>query len=165
MHYFSHMSRILKNTALLLSLFLVLFFACDTQQSAKEKPQSPSFDWLVGDWQRTNDIATNQTSEYWEKQSATEFAGLGCALSAGDTTFLEKIRLYRSTEGWYYEVTGVNEEPVPFRITAVQKEGFIAENPDNEFPKIIRYRRAGDNLTASVSADGNEIFFDFVKSN
>ena len=64
---------------------------------------------------------------------------------------------------WFFEVTGVHEAPVKFRIVAVQPSGLIAENPDNEFPKKIQYMLTGSGLRAVISDQQNEIAFEFIE--
>mgnify|MGYP001799546497 CR=1 FL=1 len=150
--------------------FSVLFFvlmvaiACQpSQQQGEKRADIASFDWLTGEWQRQNDDAGKQTFEYWQQLSDTVYTGLGCTLTAGDTTFREDLRIHKTDGAWFFEVTGVHEAPVQFRIVAVQPSGFIAENPDNPFPKEIRYSRTGVGLRAVISDEQNEIAFEFVE--
>lgn len=144
-------------------LILIAFSCQPAQQKEKKQSDIASFDWILGEWQRQNDEDGKQTYEFWQQSSDTVYHGLGCTIAAGDTTFREDLRIHRSDESWYYEVTGVHETPVQFKIVAVQPTGFLAENHANEFPKEIRYSRTGVGLHAVVSDQQFEIAFDFVK--
>ncbi|MEL7145442.1 MAG: DUF6265 family protein [Bacteroidota bacterium] len=157
------MRRFFVRSVIMVVHLLLFAFAC---QPASQKDESrsglASFSWLVGEWQRENDDVGKQTFEYWEQLSDTVYTGLGCTIAAGDTTFREDLRIHRSAGSWFLEVTGVHEEPVQFKIIAVQPTGFLATNPDNEFPKEIRYTKTENALSAVISDGQNEIAFDFI---
>ncbi len=144
---------------LLFALLVVSFFSC--QQEKSQERSETNFDWVLGDWQRSNDEAGKTTYEYWKKESNKEYIGLGCTLFAGDTIFRENLKINRRKGAWWLVVTGTDNNPVSFRIVSVKKAGLNAENPDNEFPKYIKYRLEGDQLKAIVADDSNEIEFNF----
>lgn len=56
-------------------LVLLISFSCSSR----------NFDWLCGNWVRTNDEEGYRTYENWMKNSNTEYIGLGCTLQDGDT--------------------------------------------------------------------------------
>ena len=118
------------------------------------------FDWLLGDWLRSNDTAGKTTFEKWYKKSDQEYQGIGYTLEKQDTVFKENLRLVPLNNQWHLEVTGVNESPTYFVVTNRTATSFISENPDNEFPKIIKYDLVGDSLKAEVSA--GEMMVSFV---
>lgn len=150
----------LKQTLLLIFISSIcIFSSCQPEKSSESN--ETNFDWIVGDWQRSNEESGKKTYEYWEKESGKEYAGLGCTIFAGDTTFREDLRIYRKKGAWWLEVTGIEKDIVQFRIVSVKEKGLNAENPDNEFPKYIKYRLVEDQLKAFISDDNNEIEFVF----
>ena len=140
-------------------LSLLICFSC--QQEKSKEGNSVNFDWLIGEWLRSNEEDGKMTYEYWQKISQKEYKGLGCTVFAGDTTFKEDLKIHRSEGAWWLKVTGLDNSPVSFRIVSVKKNGLNAENPDNEFPKFIKYRLIDDQLKAFVSDDNNKIEFVF----
>ena len=48
-------------------------------------PSTESFDWLVGEWQRTNEKEGRETFEMWNKVTDYEYSGFGVTLQDGDT--------------------------------------------------------------------------------
>lgn len=137
-------------------LLILLFVSCNSSQEAQ-------FDWLLGNWERTNDTKGNKTYEYWTKKSNTEYIGLGCTLKEKDTVFKENIHLIKDKEQWVFKVIGVNETPTLFSITSLNKTSFTCENPENEFPKKIIYSSENGNLKAVISAGETQIPFLFKK--
>jgi len=156
----------MKNTVLIL---LILISISCSQNNRRDQsltialPTSHNFDWLEGSWIRSNDEEGNSTYEYWMKNSATEYTGLGCTLRGVDTIFKEGLRLIKSGEEWSLEVTGVNEDPTLFLIINHTDSSFECENKVNEFPKLIEYSVHKDILLAKISDEETEISFSFTK--
>lgn len=137
-------------------LIIIALSACNTTQTTQ-------FDWLIGSWERTNDSDGNKTYESWSKKSNTEYIGLGCTLKNKDTVFKENIHLIKIKEQWVFKVIGVNETPTIFKFISNTTSSFTFENPENEFPKRIKYSFDGENLKAIISDDNNEVPFLFKK--
>ncbi len=159
-----------KNIGLVLGIFTALLWFSCTQNavSNQEPPEHPKqFDWLVGNWQRTNDAEGKETYEQWQSLSATQYQGLGFTLEAGDTVFKEDLLLVQREGNWYFEVRGVNEKATIFPLTQMDSISFQCENPENEFPKIIHYSREGAGLKAVISADDFELpfYFEAIEAN
>lgn len=123
-----------------------------------------NFDWLIGQWQRTNDGAGKQTFEQWSKINESEYVGLGCTLQGVDTVFKENIKLIKSKDGWHLHVLQKNAaSPTTFVVTKMDASSFVCENAENDFPKMIHYTFAGDKMIATISGGGNEIPFTFER--
>jgi hypothetical protein len=122
------------------------------------------FDWLLGNWHRSNEQEGKETFEHWTKVSDTEYIGLGYTMMENDTIWKEDIRLIRAENGWVFQVTVPEEsQPVLFRLTNADAESFTCENAENDFPKLIRYYKNGDNINAMISGGGMEIPFEFAR--
>ena len=69
------------------------------------------------------------------------------------------MTLHKQNDIWTLSVVGPNEKPTLFQVTSQETNSFIAQNPENEFPKEIKYFYFDDVLTAKVSAGKTEISF------
>ena len=151
----------------LLAIFLFIgLLACNqnnTNSNTEESTSTPSLDWLLGDWKRTNDKEGKQTFEHWEKISDEAYLGLGFTLQEKDTVFKENMKLFPIDGVWNLEVTGVNENATYFHFTNQTKNSFVCENPNNEFPKKIEYQFLDKKLKAKISGGEMEVAFDFEK--
>ena len=123
---------------------------------------SADFGWLVGEWQRINDMDEKRTFESWSKISNTHYSGEGFTLSGVDTVFKENIELVTNGESWLLNVSQGREPKVRFVLTHIDSLSFISENPKNAFPKRIEYKRLGHNLEAIIAADSTSISFKFM---
>lgn len=125
--------------------------------------QANNFDFLVGEWQRTNDEAGQQTFETWNKQNDSTYIGHSYTLSGPDTVWQENTILSPMAGTWFLQVCMPGDTvSTDFRITASDSQSFTCENPENEFPKIINYRKAGLELHAEISGGGDTMTFLFA---
>lgn len=131
----------------------------------KTSGSSAGFEYLLGNWKRSNEKEDRETFENWTKENNSEFRGVGFTLQNGDTIWQEKIILMLSNDVWEYKVTGRGEaQPKVFRLTRINEDGFTAENPENEFPQRIEYQKSGNKLIATISGDTMVIPFEFEKT-
>ena len=123
-----------------------------------------SLEWLTGKWNRTNMKPGRHGYEIWQSVPGIELKGWGVIMKGKDTLFLEKFQLLVKDNVVYYEAD-VKENPAPvyFRLTAVNADGFICENPEHDFPKKIEYKREGNKLKAIISGNGKSIEYNFTK--
>lgn len=150
---------------LLLIICGISLLSCGEKQRNSEHNLSPTptLDWLIGNWERTNDEEESQTHETWKKISDEEYLGISWTIENNDTVFKENLRVAKIKNQWNLEVTGVNEAPILFPITEFSKYSFISENEQNEFPKKIVYTQEDQNLKAVISDRENEITFLFER--
>lgn len=98
-----------------------------------------SFYWLTGTWQMNNPGAV--ISEKWDPLDDRTMTGESTMTrNTGETILLEKIQLAFRGKDYYYipAAQGQNNgQPVPFRITSFSENGFVAGNPEHDFPKRI----------------------------
>jgi hypothetical protein len=142
---------------ILISFLLVLnVAACYAQQHP--------FDWLLGTWKLEN----KNVFEVWEFSDENMLRGISYKVSGVDTTVMEKISLIRrGTDYFYVPEVAENNGAIEFRITSRDNDSFVAENPQHDFPKIIRYtivrKQAGIFISASVEGNGKVIPYHFEK--
>lgn len=147
----------MKNLTTLCALLLCL--SC--VETKKQEVLTSDFDFLLGDWERTNTKPGIITKEHWTIRSRTQYVGHGYTLEKGDTIFQEYMRLTKEKDLWTLEVEGPNEDPVPFEVTGFATNEFTAQNPTNQFPTTIFYSYFDDTLSAKVSNDTQELRFIF----
>lgn len=150
-----------KSVLLIFGLFLL---GCE--QSIDEPPESEinsaKFDWLLGKWEKTEENSINQTFETWTKENDSSYRGHGIVVAGGDTIWQEHMLFHMENELWKMIIkTPENQDQVSFNLTSFDSTSFIVENPTHDFPKIISYSRASDELCALVKNDTMSIYFDF----
>ena len=155
--------------ALLPLLFFFAIIGC------KDKPAEdvvanpvavvPSFDWLVGDWERTNGAEEGQqTYEQWQKKSTLYYEGIGYTMEDTDTVWKENIVLFENDQDWYFSVKGSNDTTeTNFLLTDINENYFKCQNVVNPFPKIIEYKSVENGLEAKISGGGEGITFNFIQ--
>jgi hypothetical protein len=145
----------------ILSTFISLIFLCIPSYA-----QQQEFGWLLGTWK----LKDKNVYEEWSKsKEPDELEGRSYRIKDKDTTISEVIRMRYNNDAFYYipDVAG-DQEPVFFKITKYDAHSFVAENPQHDFPKIIRYnyqRREGssDLIEAVIEGDGKVIQYTFVR--
>lgn len=141
-------------------LLLVLVIGFSLKIGAQ--PSNPNFDWLVGNWLRTNEQAGMRTVENWVKVSVGEYHGFSCTVKETDTVWQEKVVLHLVDKQWHYAVTGKDAlRPTTFILIKIEKTGFVAHQPENDFPKYITYNRDKNRLNAWISDEKKKIPFEF----
>ena len=158
-----------KNILSLVGFIIVFFQLSCSNNSGSEKfnihetESKINLDWLIGNWERTNDEAGQKTFENWRKDSAEIYIGEGFTLAENDTIFIEDLKIMKIDDIWNFEVTGVNESPTYFKFINDTENSFTCENKLNDFPKTIMYSFDNNMLTVIISDDSNKIIFSFVK--
>ncbi len=120
------------------------------------------FDWLSGSWQRASTSNEKLTREIWHEKNGS-LHGIGVSTIGGDTTFREEMDFLFDSDKPYLRIVGTGLDTVLFTITSTQDKSFVAENPENEFPKKIVYQRSNDTLRAQISAGEAKVDFIFIK--
>ena len=125
-----------------------------------------NFDWLLGNWERTNEQKGKVTREIWKKSSSTEYVGVSFTRQGEQIVWQENLKLVGNQGDWRLLVIGEGEaHPTEFRLTHIGKQDLTSENPQNTFPTQIRYARVEDRLEAKVSGANTELTFAFTKVN
>ncbi|MBU1014079.1 MAG: hypothetical protein KKG99_13855 [Bacteroidetes bacterium] len=159
--------KFLKNNILhyacMVAVATMLSCINSSTQTNNDAESLNNFDWLIGNWIRTNEMEPKITHERWTKASNTEYIGMGFTLQSLDTIFKEEIRLVKMDKKWIYEVSGVNDSPTLFELSTISENSFVCENDENEFPKKIKYTLLREELIAIISDENTEISFHFKR--
>ncbi|MGV0924779.1 DUF6265 family protein [Empedobacter tilapiae] len=147
--------------------FLLLFsFSLNSCQTNKTSPNKTSFDFLVGEWIRTNEKSDRKTYENWKKVDKNTFLGCGFTIKNNDTISQEHLTISKIDDKWILKVNldKTKNETTDFKLINSDKNSFILENQENDFPKIIKYWKVGNQLKAEISNDeSSKIDFVFEK--
>lgn len=157
----------MKKLAIVTSCFIALL-ACNNEQTAApaETVAPPaSYDWLLGNWQRTNDTEGRLTFENWTKLNDSTYLSHGFTLKGADTVWQEYVRLSPQNNTWLFSVkmNPADSTTTDFTVTEQGETFFNCENPQNDFPKLIKYKKSDDKLLAEISADTMKVNYVFEK--
>lgn len=115
-----------------------------------------SFNWLLGTWKM--ETKKGIILEKWSSSNDSTFSGKSILVrsSSGDTVLLEKIQFVKRNNDFFYIPVAEgqnNNQPVEFKLTSYNEKGFVAENPEHDFPKRIIYNLINkDSIHAVVDA-------------
>lgn len=149
------MRKIITVTAILLTLQTIVNRL--TAQSTKLK----QLNWLTGKW--VMQVKKGTSYEIWGIVNDSTYQSHCFIITPnGDTIPQESAKLVCRSGICYYIPTVPNQNnghAVTFKITALSKKGFVAENPEHDFPQRITYTlKSADKLFASVDGKYNNKF-------
>jgi Domain of unknown function (DUF6265) len=143
----------MKRNFICISLIILLTGFVGFHENISDKMKA--FKWLIGSWQMNT--AKGFIAEEWKTSGEQGYAGKSWFINKdSSTTPFEIIQLVYRNKQYYYIATADgqnNELPVEFKITAFSSSGFVAENPQHDFPKRITYRLINkDSIHAWIDA-------------
>jgi hypothetical protein len=143
----------MKRSFICISLIILLTGFVGLHEKVSDKMKA--FRWLIGSWR----MNTNKGSiaEEWKTITDHSYAGKSWFINKDSSIRpFEKIQLLYKNKQYYYIPTADgqnNELPVEFRITSFSSSGFVAENPQHDFPKRITYKLINkDSIHAWIDA-------------
>lgn len=111
--------------------------------------------WLAGHWSSGDDARWSE--EHWLPPRGGILLGVNRSGGAGGARGFEFLRIQADTDGTpIYWASPGGASAVAFRMTASTTGSATFENPANDFPTRIVYRRDGDRLVATVSNGDDE---------
>ena len=122
--------------------------------------QQSEFGWLIGTWQEAK-----YSFEIWKEQdSFLSASAYQIDHQTGSKIINEEIKLIKKENDFYYipDIAGP-QGPVQFKITFFDKNSFVAENFEHDFPKKIVYKRTGELLDATISGGSKSLHFTFKR--
>jgi hypothetical protein len=136
--------------------YLPVFISC----RQKEEKTIHTFNWLNGSWAMQGGDGT--VTEQWKQVNDSLMEGSSDFIKGDSVIPFEKIRMFRRGSDYFYEARAAgqnNEQPVEFKLSSFSDSGFVAENPQHDFPKRITYRMVKkDSIHAFV--DGGPVMPD-----
>lgn len=132
--------------------------APDPQATPSQAPDALApLSFLEGAWRATQPDGS-QVEERWTAPRGGMMLATNQAIRGGETVMFEFLRIEALPEGVFYFPSPRGKERTPFRMVHVEGNATrgiaVFENPDNEFPMRITYRREGDSLIATLEGKG-----------
>ena len=118
--------------------------------------------WMAGSWEATRGKASIE--EHWTQPAGGTLFGVNRTLVAGKTKAFEFLRIETREEGIFYVAQPGGRPPTDFKLTKLEKQEVVFENPEHDFPQRIIYRKESDGtLHARVEGkqNGKEAGTDF----
>lgn len=161
----------MKSNRLIIVFLIALQVSCGNRAtsthdlaSGSGEPVIEDFDWMLGEWTRTNDEGDKATFENWRKKDQSHYIGFSFTMQDSDTVWQETVDLVKTNDSWSFDVKGKSEtQPTKFRLITIEDGRFVSENQTNEFPKVIEYWKIEDGLHAKISGVDMEVLFVFQK--
>ena len=135
----------------------IVMFCCFWLLACNNKNEQPQkgidqLKWLSGNWQTKGEEVT--TTEEWSEVHDGHMHGRSDIIKGDSVIPFETVEIFKRDSSFFYEVKAAgqnNEQPVAFRMTSFSDSGFVAENPQHDFPKRITYRLVNkDSIHASI---------------
>jgi hypothetical protein len=149
----------MKTNTLFSIIILVLISANSSVAQKKE------FGRLIGTWK----LKGENVFETWTlADDGKSLNAVSKRINGTQSSTPEETKLVFKKNSFYYipDVTG-EQGPVDFKITSFDENGFVAENPNHDFPKLIRYKFVTKDgkefIEAAIEGDGKVIPYDFEK--
>lgn len=140
-------------------LRLIVLLACVLLPAGawcfQEKGASPAkigqLAWLQGTW--FSDDGSEIVEEQWLKPRGGMMLGVNRTVPAKGAAKFEFMRLAETPEGLTFFASPGGKPATPFPAVEVGENRVVFENPKNDFPTRILYRREGDLLHGAI--EGN----------
>ena len=113
-------------------------------------------EWMSGNWVRSHEKVLQE--EYWSTPAGGVMVGIHRDAFVGRNAFFEYLRIEQRDDDVFYVAVPSNQKQAEFKLTTLEENRAVFENPEHDFPTKIVYERDGDMLTAIVSGliDGEE---------
>ena len=111
--------------------------------------------WMAGRWQSAE--GERWTEEQWSDPRGGAMMGFSRAGRGGEEGEYEHLRLAPGDDGVPVYLASPHGRPaIAFRLVERGETSAAFANPAHDFPQLIRYRRDGRTMTATISAaDGS----------
>ena len=108
--------------------------------------------WLAGGWR--GEMGRAVIEEHWTKAAGGMMLGVSRTVVGDKAVGFEFLRVEARPEGVYYVAQPNGRAGTEFKLTELEGESAVFENPEHDHPKIIRYRKNEDgSLTARIEGD------------
>lgn len=130
----------MKPIPMLLSLFLLLAVA---DVAPAQAPQSHKLAWLQGCWAMVNQ--ERAVEEQWMAPRGKTMIGSSRTVDGTNLVGYEFMMIREQGDRYAFEVRPSGKAPIVFTSSTLTDSSVVFENPQQDFPQKIGYRRDGDN--------------------
>jgi len=111
--------------------------------------------WFVDRWIYTDDEET--TYENWVKTNDTLYSGESYTVRDGDTIFNEQLKIEKDGDDVFYTaIVKHNPGPVSFKLTEINNNKAVFENPKHDFPTRITYELRNNSILYAKAEGKNK---------
>lgn len=133
--------------------------ATATEGEAKKKTLA-DLAFISGSWEGKTGPAV--VEEHWTPASGGAMLAVNRTVAGGKMVAFEYLRIVERADGVFYVAQPGGGKPTEFKLTSLEGEKAVFENPAHDFPKAISYEKKKDgSLVATVSGDGKSEEFPF----
>jgi hypothetical protein len=134
-----------------------VFLACAPVLLAAQAPPGRAsiadVAWMAGTWASADGERT--VEEHWTSPAGGTMLAVSRTIIGGRLTEFEFLRIVERDGRLVYVAQPDGRPPTEFAMTRVESTSVTFENPEHDFPKMIRYLvRADGNLVASIAGAG-----------
>jgi hypothetical protein len=124
--------------------------AAAAQPQATASASVADLSWFAGAWRAEQGKMAFE--ERWTDGEGGAMLATSKTLSGGKMVFFEFLRIVAGKEGGVaYVAQPAGRPPTEFRLTSLDGQSAVFENPEHDHPKVIRYwRNADGSMTAKV---------------
>jgi len=146
----------MRNCFFLLAIFLLFVQFINVEN---KKNCIAQFKWMNGSWKMIT--KNGMIIESWKTINDSTMEGKSFFIKNNtDSTFLESIEMVARNNQCYYRPTA-NEQnenkAVAFKVSSFNQKGFVAENPEHDFPKRIIYLLINNDSIHAFIDGGSEL--------
>jgi hypothetical protein len=110
--------------------------------------------WIGGTW--VGGAGPQSLEERWTPPGGGAMLGVSRTIRDGKMIEFEYLRIVERDGGLVYVAQPNGRPPTEFVLTAIDPASATFENPQHDYPKMIRYaKRADGGLDATISAGGS----------
>lgn len=127
----------------------------DTPPSSTPLEELQRLSWMSGTWEVSGGGKTIE--EHWRPLQGTSMLGCSHTFDAQQTFFFEHLRITLLNERIVYIVLPGGANKTTFFCRLNENEVVEFENPDHDYPQLIRYEKTSAGITATISRiDGSQ---------
>lgn len=111
--------------------------------------------WIADRWIYTDGKET--TYENWVKTNDTLYSGESYTVRDGDTVFNEQLKIEKNGDDVFYTaIVKHNPGPVSFKLTEINNNKAVFENPEHDFPTRITYELRNNSVLYAKAEGKNK---------
>ena len=144
----------MKRPWLTLGLVILSVSASDSARAGAQEDLG-GLSWLAGGWR--GEMGRAVIEEHWTKAAGGMMLGVSRTVVGDKAVGFEFLRIEVRADGVYYVAQPNGRAGTDFKLTKLEGESAVFENPEHDFPKRIIYSREGTHsLAARVEGDGGK---------
>jgi hypothetical protein len=126
----------------------------DATSPSKAASKLDELAWLAGAWSVQDGPST--VEEHWIAPKGGLMLGVGRTVAGDKARMFEFLRIEERKGEVAYIAQPGGGKPTSFQLTGSADGTWTFENPEHDFPRVIRYARRGENAVTATISDGTD---------